>query len=242
MKSAFNKATEWGKTFNISSIRTEESLALLNIRQLKVVASMMNSQMGVVISKSRFGKVYSNMTKAELINAIWYVRRLILCVPQGKWSLSELSTRIHAQFCNGIQHVVYFGFDKETDANKFYYWLNSDKSFSSLSAIRPADRLKSMGFNFEVKVWGIDSTLLTKLIARDVSADRSFCSSNRRKDSRVKQTPLPVEQTVSEQIELAVAQKMYDNTKQTQKSRNAMIAFLDRKGFEVIDHKVEVKF
>lgn len=227
MKSAFNKATEWGKTFNISSIRTEESLALLSIRQLKVVASMMNSQMGVVISKSRFGKVYSNMTKAELINAIWYVRRLVICAPQGKWNLSELSTRIHAQFCNGIQHVVYFGFDKETDANKFYYWLNSDKSFSSLSAIRPADRLKSMGFNFEVKVWGIDSTLLTKLIA---------------KDSRVKQTPLPVEQTVSDQIELAVAQKMYDNTKQTQKSRNAMIAFLDRKGFEVIDHKVEVKF
>lgn len=227
MKSAFNKATDWGKTFNISSIRTEESLALLSIRQLKVVASMMNSQMGVVISKSRFGKVYSNMTKAELINAIWYVRRLILCAPQGKWSLSELSARIHAQFCNGIQHVVYFGFDKETDANKFYYWLNSDKSFSKLSAIRPADRLKSMGFNFEVKVWGIDSTLLTKLIA---------------KDFKVKQNQQPVEQSVNEQIELAVAQKMYDNTKQTQKARDAIIAFLDRKGFEVIDHKVEVKF
>lgn len=227
MKSAFNKATEWAKTFNISSIRTEESLALLSIRQLKVIASMMNNQMGVVISKAKFGKIYSNMTKAELINAIWYVRRLVLCAPQGKWSLSELSGRIHAQFCDGIQHVVYFGFDKETDANKFYYWLNSDKSFSTLSAVRPVDRLKSMGFNFEVKVWGIDSTLLAKLIA---------------KDSKVKQSQQPVEQTVSEQIELAVAQKMYDNVKQTQKGRDAMAAFLDRKGFEVIDHRVEVKF
>lgn len=236
MNTAYTKAKNWGETFNISSIRDEELLHTLTIRQLKIIASMMNNQMGVVISKSKFGKAWSAMKKAELINAIWFVRRLVMCAPQGKWMTLELSRRISSQMCDGVQHVVYFGFNSETEANKFYYWLNADKSLCTLAAIRPADRMKSLGFKFEIKVWGIDIALLTKLVARDNATYKAQASA-------VVESPKVTSQNkegynTAEQIELSAAQRMYNTAKSNLRSRDAMVAFLKRSGFEISEHVV----
>lgn len=160
-----------------SDVRRIEDLKALTIRQLKALASRINKELGQVIVKALFGKVMSNMTKAELINAIWSVK---VCRNQTAMYDSELvaiSNRIYEfNYCSGApgydHWITYFGFNKssegsaEQNAERFRQWLLKN-GHCRLAAIRKSDRLSKFGFEFEVKVWGIKNNIFDRLVEKE---------------------------------------------------------------------------
>lgn len=243
----YKKASEWIKGFKLSSIKDEDVLLCMNMSQLRLVASKMNKEMGQVIVKSQFGKTWSRMNKQELINAIWYVRRVVLCSPKGSYSLLPLSQRIAAQFCDGVQHVVYFGFQDEKEATKFFYYLNEHVEFDSLAALRPADRMKGK-FSWEVKVWDINGELLASLVTRDKKAEEraridAQTVANQAKYAEAEIAEIAAEEmTHGETIDIHSAQRMYNRMKVKEKSHKAIISFLGNRGYEVVNDIVEYAF
>lgn len=242
----YKKAAEWIKGFKISSIKDIDVLLCMNISQLKLVASKINKEMGQVIVKSQFGKTWSRMVKQELIDAIWYVRRIVLCSPKGNYSLLPLSQRIACQMCDGVQHVVYFGFNTEYEATNFFYWLNSDTKCDELAALRPADRLEGK-FQWEVKVWGINGELLAKLVDRDRKASerakiQAETEANQQKYFEAQILEQVEELTQKEKIEIGAAQRMYDMMKGREASHKAIVNFLANRGYDVVNDVVEYAF
>lgn len=160
-----------------SDIKRIEDLKALTIRQLKALASRINKELGQLIVKALFGKVMSNMTKAELINAIWSVK---VCRNQTAMYDSELvaiSNRIYEfNYCSGApgydHWITYFGFNKssegsaEQNAERFRQWLLKN-GHCRLAAIRKSDRLSKFGFEFEVKVWGIKNNIFERLVEKE---------------------------------------------------------------------------
>jgi hypothetical protein len=160
-----------------SDVKRIEDLKALTIRQLKALASRINKELGQVIVKALFGKVMSNMTKAELINAIWSVK---VCRNQTAMYDSELvaiSNRIYEfNYCSGApgydHWISYFGFNKssegsaEQNAERFRQWLLKN-GHCRLAAIRKSDRLSKFGFEFEVKVWGIKNNIFDRLLEKE---------------------------------------------------------------------------
>ena len=170
-------AREWIQSVLVSSFKKIEDLKALTIRQLKALASKVNKQLGQVIVKALFGKVMSNMTKAELIHAIWSVRT---CQNQTVVYSSELiavSNRIYEfNYCGGApghdHWITYFGFNKTSEgsakqnAERFRQWLLKN-GHCRLAAIRKSDRLSKFGFEFEAKVWGIKNNIFDCLVNKE---------------------------------------------------------------------------
>lgn len=165
------QAYEWVKSFKLSAIRNIELLQSMTIRKLKAIASKMNKEMGLVISKSMFGQTLSDMNKKALIDAIWYVRSIQLASPRGsQYDIKKLAERIFSMVADPRtedEQVIchYFGFNKDfrgtaiQNATRFYNWI-ADRC--SLVSMRESQRLTS--FEIEVKVWGIKPDALAELI------------------------------------------------------------------------------
>ena len=224
-----------------SDIKRIEDLKVLTIRQLKALASRINKELGQVIVKALFGKVMSNMTKAELINAIWTVK---VCRNQTAMYDSELiaiSNRIYEfNYCSGApgydHWITYFGFNKssegsaEQNAERFRQWLLKN-GHCRLAAIRKSDRLSKFGFEFEVKVWGIKNSIFDKLVTKERKA----------KEQEMKKPIIPLaERPLEEQRE--ALQRQYDLAKSNPLTRNHAIKNINLFGFELVNEVVDYRF
>lgn len=223
-----------------SDIKRIEDLKALTIRQLKALASRINKQLGQVIVKALFGKVMSNMTKAELINAIWSVK---VCRNQTAMYDSELvaiSNRIYEfNYCSGApgydHWIAYFGFNKssegsaEQNAERFRQWLLKN-GHCRLAAIRKSDRLSKFGFEFEVKVWGIKNNIFDRLVEKE----------KRTQEQKYKEQTKPFsEKTYEEKVAHLEAQ--LNGT--VGKMRTYTIESIEKLGFEVLpDGTIDVAF
>lgn len=189
-----NKLTvkEWINAVLISAFKKIEQLQILTIRQLKALAQKINRELGQVIVKARFGKVMSNMTKAELVDAIWSVRVCQMQTRSYDITLVKASLRIYeynmVNGAPGSQHwISYFGFnsDKEGTAQQNAERFRTailKKGLCHLAAIRwkyvldedtgelkpnKDFRLKKTDFEYEVKVWGIKNSIFDSLVKKD---------------------------------------------------------------------------
>ena len=238
-----------------SDIKRIEDLQVLTIRQLKALASKINKQLGQVIVKALFGKVMSNMTKAELIHAIWSVR---ICQNQTVVYSSELvavSNRIYEfNYCGGApghdHWITYFGFNKSSEGNaeqnaeRFRQWLLKNKH-CRLAAIRwrneidkktgeikpnKSFRLPSDKFEFEIKVWGIKNNIFNCLIAKEKKSQ----------EAKYKEETKPfAEKTYEEKVAQLEAQ--LNGT--VGQMRTHVVKSIQKLGFTVLPNdKVEIAF
>lgn len=236
----FNLSTKEKSVIIFSDIKRIEDLKALTIRQLKALASRINKELGQLIVKALFGKTMSNMTKAELINAIWSVK---VCRNQTAMYDSELvaiSNRIYEfNYCSGApgydHWITYFGFNKssegsaEQNAERFRQWLLKN-GHCRLAAIRKSDRLSKFGFEFEVKVWGIKNNIFDRLVEKE----------KRNQQQKYKEeTKSFNEKTYEEKI--AHLQVQLDGT--VGLMRTYTIESIEKLGFEVLpDGTVDVAF
>lgn len=156
--------------FKVSMIRSIEMLQFMTIRQLKVIVSKLNKELGQVIVKSRFGKSYSQMKKSELINVVWEVREIQMQAPKGVYVMDKITDRLFVQRCEDIEWVHYFGFKTEAEAIIFQRYINQTKQ-SKLSSLRRAKRLKNYGLEWEVKAWNVEEVLINKIKAKYANRD-----------------------------------------------------------------------
>lgn len=236
-----NKLTvkEWINAVLISAFKKIEQLQILTIRQLKALAQKINRELGQVIVKARFGKVMSNMTKAELVDAIWSVRVCQMQTRSYDITLVKASLRIYeynmVNGAPGSQHwISYFGFnsDKEGTAQQNAERFRTailKKGLCHLAAIRKADRLAKHGFEWEVKVWGIKNSIFESLVEKD----------KQREWEELKKPIIPIwERPLEDQIKDLQAQ--WDRSPTWDKKR--IKDLLDRCGLDLEDNKVVVKF
>lgn len=239
-----------------SDVKRIEDLKALTIRQLKALASRINKELGQVIVKALFGKVMSNMTKAELIDAIWSVK---VCRNQTAMYDSELvaiSNRIYEfNYCSGApgydHWITYFGFNKssegsaEQNAERFRQWLLKN-GHCRLAAIRwrneldkatgqlkpnSSFRIPSDKFEFEVKVWGIKNTIFDKLVIKETKA----------KEQEMKKPIIPLaERPLEEQRE--ALQRQYDLAKSNPLTRSHAVKNINLFGFELVNEIVDYRF
>jgi hypothetical protein len=233
-------AREWIQSVLVSSFKRIEDLKILTIRQLKALASKINKQLGQVIVKALFGKVMSNMTKAELIHAIWSVRT---CQNQTVVYSSELvavSNRIYEfNYCGGApgydHWISYFGFNKtsegsaEQNAERFRQWLLKN-GHCRLAALRKSDRLSKFGFEFEVKVWGIKNNIFDCLVKKGKKSQE---------EKHKEQTKPFAEKTYEEKIAQLKAQ--LDGT--VGQVRTHVLKLIHQLGFVVLPNgEIEIAF
>lgn len=167
-KTIWSETIEWVAGINIA-IKEKEYLTWLTLTKLKAIARRMNQEMGLVIAKARFGKSWSRMKKDELVDAIWAVRRVLMAAPRGKFVFNQVSHRIFEYVCDGETHTHYVGFTSEVEAFKFHSYIQ-EKNLCSLASMRVSKRLELYGWEWEVKVWGIDQQLFSKLLAKEAAA------------------------------------------------------------------------
>lgn len=223
-----------------SNIKTVEDLKALTIRQLKSLASRINKELGQVIVKALFGKVMSNMTKAELISAIDAVR---VCRNKTEVYSSELvavTNRIYEYNYVGVvpgydHWITYFGFNKscegsaEQNAERFRQWLLKNR-YCRLAAIRKSDRLSRFGFEWEVKVWGIKNNIFDCLVKKEKKSQQE----------KYKQETKPfAEKTYEEKVAQLEAQ-LKGTVGQV---RTHVLKVIHQLGFVVLENdKVEIAF
>lgn len=224
-----------------SDIKRIEDLKILTIRQLKALASRINKELGQLIVKALFGKVMSNMTKAELIHAIDSVRVCRAQTQMRDSTLIAVSNRIYEyNRCDGapgsLHWITYFGFNKtsegnaEQNAERFRQWLLKNK-YCRLAAIRKSDRLKDFGFEFEVKVWGIKNNIFDLIVSKEAKA----------KEQEMKKPIIPLaERPLEEQRE--ALQRQYDLAKSNPLTRNHAVQNIYLFGFELVGELVDYKF
>jgi len=165
MSSAWCKAQVWAKDFAIKNIQSLEDCLALTIRQLRAVASKLAKKEPYIFTKHRFGKAVSRMSKFELAQAIWEVRKIALSCPKSRnWQEEIISGRISYAACDGERWVSCFGFDVEQEAYKFFQWLHEKKACIQAS-LRLGKRTDSA---FEVKVWGMPDKVFDAICQRDV--------------------------------------------------------------------------
>lgn len=148
--------------FKVSMIHSIEMLEFMTRRQLTAIVSKLNKELGKVIVKSRFGKTYSQMNKAEVIQAIWEVREIQMQAPKGLYVLDEVTERLYVERCNNVDWVHYFGFATEAEALIFQRYINQTKG-AKLSSLRKAVRLAPFGLQWEVKAWQVETSLIEKI-------------------------------------------------------------------------------
>jgi hypothetical protein len=171
MKTSFwNQAIKWVGGINIA-FKEKEYLTWLTLTRLKAIARRMNKEMGLVITKARFSKSWSRMKKDELVDAIWAVRRVLMACPKGnaKFVFNQITRRIFEYTSEEKTHVHYMGFTSEVEAFKFHSYVES-KGLCKLASMRRSKRLEDYGWEWEVKVWGIDDSFLGKLFAKEIAA------------------------------------------------------------------------
>lgn len=238
-----------------SNIKTVEDLKALTIRQLKSLASRINKELGQVIVKALFGKTMSNMTKAELINAIDAVR---VCCNKTEVYSSELvavTNRIYEYNYVGVvpgydHWITYFGFNKssegsaEQNAERFRQWLLKNR-YCRLAAIRwrneidektceikpnKSFRLSSDKFEWEVKVWGIKNNIFDCLVKKEKKSQQE----------KYKQETKPfAEKTYEEKVAQLEAQ-LKGTVGQV---RTHVLKVIHQLGFVVLENdKVEIAF
>ena len=247
-------AREWIQSVLVSSFKRIEDLKILTIRQLKALASKINKQLGQVIVKALFGKVMSNMTKAELIHAIWSVRT---CQNQTVVYSSELvavSNRIYEfNYCGGApghdHWITYFGFNKSSEGNaeqnaeRFRQWLLKN-GHCRLAAIRWRHEIDETGnlkpnksfrlspdkFEFEVKVWGIKNNIFDCLVKKGKKSQE---------EKHKEQTKPFAEKTYEEKIAQLKAQ--LDGT--VGQVRTHVLKLIHQLGFVVLPNgEIEIAF
>jgi hypothetical protein len=223
-----------------SDIKRIEHLQVLNIRQLKALASKINKQLGQVIVKAKFGKVMSNMTKAEIIHAIWSVKT---CQNQTAMYDSELVAvcdRIYEfNYCSGApgcdHWITYFGFSKSSEGNaeqnaeRFRQWLLKN-GHCRLAAIRKSNRLSKFGFEFEVKVWGISNRIFDLIVSKEL----------RNREAKYKEETKPFSEKTYEE---KVAQLEAQLNGTVGQMRTHVVKTIEKLGFVVLENdKVEIAF
>lgn len=157
---AWEKAQEWLAQTNIRKLMPDD-IDNLNIRQLKLVASAINAQEGLIISKAQFGKSLSNMTKAELQLAVWHWRACLMdCpkAPQPEW-VDNVQGNVAYTCVYGAVWTVSVGFETEQQAYKFYREVLT-KKWCRMACLRSGKRT---GCLWEVKLWDIKTELMQLL-------------------------------------------------------------------------------
>ena len=140
----------------MKTIFDRSHLASKTIRQLKAMAS------GKGISKARYGKPWSAMTKAELVQALSDYHRVMDSAPKTRhWTTTQETPRISTTRADGHLWTACIGFQTQQEANRFCYWALPRCSWA---LVRQGERTLSA---YEVKVWGMSQALLDELIARD---------------------------------------------------------------------------
>jgi hypothetical protein len=140
----------------MKTILNRTHLESLSIRQLKAMA------LGKGISKARYGKPWSVMTKAELVQALSDYHRVMNSAPKSShWQTTQVSKRINTTSADGQLWTACIGFATQQEANRFFYWLLPQCSWA---LVRQGERTGSV---WEVKVWGMSQALLDELIVRD---------------------------------------------------------------------------
>ena len=87
------------------------------IRQLKAMAS------GKGISKARYGKPWSAMNKAELVQAISDYHRVVNSALKTRhWQTTQETPRISTTRADGHLWTACIGFMTQQEANRFCYW------------------------------------------------------------------------------------------------------------------------
>ncbi|MGB6301143.1 MAG: hypothetical protein WBF90_33885 [Rivularia sp. (in: cyanobacteria)] len=173
--------------FKVSMIRSIEMLQFMTIRQLKIVVSKLNKELGQVIVKSRFGKTYSQMIKAELVDTIWGIREIQMQAPKGIYEEIKILDKLFVQECGGIQWVHYFGFKTETEAIIFQRHINRNKQ-CKLSSLRRAKRLNKHGFEWEVKAWQVEESYINRIKKKYIGKVEAKVEA--KVEERVKEKPL----------------------------------------------------
>ena len=140
----------------MKTIMNRTHLEGLNIRQLKKLAS------GKGISKARYGKSWSSMTKTELVQALSDYHRVVTSAPTSRnWQTKQPTNRINTTSADGQIWTTCIGFETQAQAYRFFYWLLPQCSWA---LVREGERT---GSPYEVKVWGMSQSLLNELITRD---------------------------------------------------------------------------
>lgn len=129
--------------------------ASMTIRELKKLCA------GKGLTKAVFGKSWSRMTKAELVEALTQWEQATQPVPKGVWNRRLLTTRISVSECNGQPWTVRIGFASEQKANLFYEWVLPYCRWAV--ACKP----KQTACPVEIKVWGLSEEVLNKLVAKE---------------------------------------------------------------------------
>ena len=140
----------------MKTILNRSHLASKTIRQLKAMAS------GKGISKARYGKPWSAICKAELVQALSDYHRVVNSAPKTRhWTTTQETPRISTTRADGHLWTACIGFKIQQEANRFCYWVLSRCSWA---LVRQGEQTLSA---WEVKVWGMSQELLDELIARD---------------------------------------------------------------------------
>ena len=140
----------------MKTILNRAHLESKTIRQLKAMAS------GKGISKARYGKPWSAMCKAELVQALSDYHRVMDSAPKSRnWTTTQETPRISTTRADGQLWTACIGFQTQQEANRFCYWALPRCSWA---LVRQGERTGNV---WEVKVWGMSQALLDELIARD---------------------------------------------------------------------------
>lgn len=145
----------------MKTILNRAHLEGLSIRQLKKLASNKG------ITKARYGKPWSSMCKAELIQALSDYHRVVTSSPTSRnWRTVKETNRIVTVRVDGAIWTSYLGFATQQEAYRFLYWILPQCSWAL------ARKGSRTGNPYEVKVWGISQSLLDELIKRDTPRPR----------------------------------------------------------------------
>jgi hypothetical protein len=140
----------------MKNIMNRAHLEGLSIRKLKAIAS------GKGITKARYGKSWSSMTKNELVQALSDYHRIMASSPTSRnWQTTQASKRINTTSADGKLWTTCIGFETQAQAYRFFYWLLPQCSWA---LVRKGERTRSL---YELKVWGMSQALLNELITRD---------------------------------------------------------------------------
>ena len=203
------EAKAYARLVKISSIVSLQQLECLGIRECRALAAKMNAQMGLVISKARFGKTLSLMRKPEIINAIIEVRAVQLACPRGcQWRHTQLSTRLWEGVPvtdDAKPWIHYVAYDNEQLAFKFHQQMQCTGKVQLAALRRGTERTNSAPW--EVKCWGLDPAVVQTILERDTPLAQPTSPAPKPKPRPVIVAPQPIQvvapQTVTpEQIQV----------------------------------------
>ncbi len=150
----------------------EAGFFALKIRQLRIVAKQINFELGEIICKRQFAKSVSEMRKAELAAACWYVFSLRDKRPRGGLEetrpVPESSRIVCLANKENVAWTTNLGFATQSKARTFFnYLLDPIRIDTSRWMVSLRKSQRCTGFDWECKVWGINNGILQQLITRE---------------------------------------------------------------------------